>query len=153
MYAHESSAWWNLKPCWKEASAITDGAIARHIAPNMYISEMNSAEMAVCGERTQLGPRVEVLFRSKTHKSEFFFSPLLRPLTADRPCVFVWRTLLTYHLVFIFALSFPVKVKIIRNRANLVLEVFYKKEIHDATTGERTILVKIFICTKFYWNI
>lgn len=35
-----------------ERSKIIYGAIVRHIAPNMYISEMNSAEMAVCGEHT-----------------------------------------------------------------------------------------------------
>lgn len=30
----------------------SDVAIIRHIVPNMYISEMNLAEMAVCGEHT-----------------------------------------------------------------------------------------------------
>lgn len=124
---------------------------ARHIAPNMYIFEMNSAETAVCGERSQLGPTGSRSSSGQRHKSSFFFF--------SSPSAFnCWQTVricLTYtpYLVFKFTLSFPARVKIIRNWIRFMRAIFIKKETHDfATTRGRTVLTKIFIRELYLKN-
>ena len=78
-------------------------------SPNMYIVEMNSAEMmAICGERTgrstdRPGNRVEVLFRSETQKqislSLLAFKPADRDLVFVRRVRFILRSYLLCHFL------------------------------------------------------